>query len=48
MNTFCLPTSVYFDENALDKLKEYKNLNAVIFTDPFMVKSGTANRIAEK
>ena len=48
MNTFCLPTSVYFDENALDKLKEYKNLNAVIFTDPFMVKSGTANRIVEK
>ena len=48
MTTFCLPTSVYFDENALDKLKEYKNLNAVIFTDPFMVKSGTANRIAEK
>lgn len=48
MNTFRLPTNVCFDEGALDKLKEYKNLNAVIFTDPFMVKSGVADRIAEK
>lgn len=48
MNTFRLPTNVCFDANALDKLKEYKNLNAVIFTDPFMVKSGVADRIAEK
>ncbi len=48
MNTFRLPTTVCFDENALDKLKEYKNQRAVIFTDPFMVKSGVADRIAEK
>ena len=48
MNTFRLPTTVCFDQNALDKLCEYKNVNAVIFTDPFMVKSGVAQRIAEK
>lgn len=48
MNTFRLPTIVCFDDNALDILKEYKNLNAVIFTDPFMVESGVAHMIAQK
>lgn len=48
MDTFRLPTIVCFDENALDILKEYKDLNAVIFTDPFMVESGMAHMIAQK
>ncbi len=48
MNTFRLSTQVCFDENALDILSQYKNLNAVIFTDAFMVKSGAADRIAKK
>lgn len=48
MNTFKLPTNVCFDENALDVLLTYKGVNAVVFTDPFMVKSGVADRIAEK
>ena len=48
MNTFKLPTDVYFDENALEVLCTYKNVNAVVFTDPFMVKSGVADMIAKK
>lgn len=48
MNVFKLPTSVYFDKNALDKLCEYKGLNAVIITDRFMVKTGAADMIASK
>lgn len=48
MNSFKLPTNVCFDENALDVLTRYKNVNAVIFTDPFMVKSGVAHRIEKK
>ena len=48
MNAFRLPTNVCFDENALDKLCEYKNLNAVIFTDHFMVKNGVAEVIKRK
>lgn len=48
MNTFKLPTNVCFDENALDVLSQYKGVNAVVFTDPFMVKSGVAETIAAK
>lgn len=48
MNTFKLPTNVCFDENALDVLSQYKGVNAVVFTDPFMVKSGVAEKIAAK
>lgn len=48
MNTFRLPTTVCFNDDALDILKEYKNLNAVIFTDTFMVENGVAQMIAQK
>lgn len=48
MNTFKLPTTVCFSDGALDQLREYRGQKAVIFTDPFMVKSGAADRIAQK
>ncbi len=46
MNTFELKTRVYFGDGALDALAEIRAENAVIFTDPFMKKSGNADRIA--
>ncbi len=48
MNTFKLPTNVCFGCDALDILTQYKGVNAVIFTDAFMVKSGAADRIKDK
>jgi len=46
MNVFQLKPRVCFGENSLDALKDLKARNAVIFTDGFMYKSGTAERIA--
>ena len=48
MNTFRLPTTICFGNDALDKLKEYKNQRIVIFTDHFMFNSGVAQRIADR
>ena len=48
MNKFQVRTEVRFGEDALDSLSEFKYENAVIVTDPFMVKSGTADIIAKK
>jgi len=46
MNVFQIKPRVCFGENALDALHELKAENAVIFTDAFMQKSGTAEKIA--
>lgn len=46
MNTFQLKPRVCFGDGALDALTEIKANNAVIFTDPFMKKSGNADKIA--
>ncbi len=46
MNTFQLKGRVCFGDGALDALSEIKAKNAVIFTDPFMQKSGNADKIA--
>ena len=46
MNVFQLKPRVCFGEGSLDALKDLKAQNAVIFTDGFMYKSGTADRIA--
>ncbi len=48
MEQFKAKTEVRFAQNALDALAEFENVNAVIITDPFMVKSGAAQRIADK
>ncbi len=46
MNTFELRSRVYFGDGALDALTEIHAERAVVFTDPFMKKSGNADRIA--
>lgn len=46
MQTFKVKTKVCFGEDAMSVLGGYKDVNAVIFTDAFMVKSGAADRIA--
>lgn len=48
MNRFKIKTEVCFSENAIDVLKKFSGVNAVIITDKFMVESGTAERIAAK
>ena len=48
MNRFKIKTEVRFSDNALDTLHEFVGVNAVIITDAFMVKSGVADKIAEK
>ena len=47
MNTFELKPRVCFGYGALDALSEIKADNAVIFTDPFMKKSGNSDKIAD-
>ena len=48
MNQFKINTEVRFGEGALNSLSQFSGVNAVIITDPFMVKSGGAQRIADK
>ncbi len=48
MNKFRIKTEVRFAEGALDSLSQFEGQNVVIITDPFMVSSGTAERIAGK
>ncbi len=46
MQEFSIKTNVCFGKDPLEKLKEYKAPCAVIFTDNFMQKSGTAAKVA--
>ena len=48
MKRFKLSTEVLFSEDALDALKQFKDLDAVIITDKFMVDSGMADIIVKK
>lgn len=48
MNKFKIKTEVRFSTNALDTLLEFKNVNAVVITDDFMLKSGAADKVCEK
>lgn len=48
MKRFKLSTEVLFSEDALDALKEIKDVHAVIITDRFMVDSGMADIIIKK
>ena len=48
MLKFKIKTEVRFSDNAIDTLMEFKDVNAAIITDPFMVSSGTAEKIAKK
>lgn len=45
MQRFKLKTEICFGENSLDVLKTVKGKNAVVFTDAFLTKNGTADRI---
>ena len=47
MKRFKLKTDIIFGNEALAVLKSVKSESAVIFTDAFMVKSGTADMVAE-
>lgn len=46
MQKFKISTEVYFGEDSLAELGEIEAQNAVIFTDAFLCKSGTADKIA--
>ena len=48
MKRFKLSTEVLFSEDALDALKQFQDLDAVIITDKFMVDSGMADIIVKK
>ena len=47
MQTFYIKTKVCTGDDAMQVLGTFRDKNAVIFTDAFMVKSGTADRIAK-
>ena len=48
MKRFKLSTEVLFSEDALDALLEFKDVNAVLITDKFMVDSGMVDIILKK
>lgn len=48
MKQFKIKTEVCFSENAIDMLKTFKDVNAVIITDAFMRDSGMADMVAKK
>lgn len=48
MEDFKIKTSIYFGEGSLERLSHIGNKNVLIITDPFMVKSGTINKITDK
>lgn len=47
MQTFYIKTKVCTGDDAMQVLGTFRDKNAVIFTDAFMVRSGTADRIAK-
>ncbi|MEY8001381.1 1-propanol dehydrogenase PduQ [Clostridium sp. Mt-5] len=48
MSDFKVQTQVYFGNNPLQRLSEFKNERVFIVTDPFMIKSGTINMITDE
>lgn len=48
MKSFCMKTKIYFGEGSLDQLKELKGNRVFVITDPFMVKSGSIEKITSK
>ncbi len=48
MNRFKIRTEVRFNKNALDTLKEFQGVSAVIITDKFMISSGMIHKITDK
>ena len=48
MKRFKLSTEVLFSEDALDALLDFKDVNAVLITDKFMVDSGMVDIILKK
>lgn len=47
MNSFNVKPNIYFGQGALEILREISTEKVLIITDPFMVKSGTINRITD-
>lgn len=48
MNRFKIKTEVRFNKNALDTLREFKNVAVVIITDKFMASSGMLQKITDR
>lgn len=48
MEDFKIKTSIYFGIGSLERLSQVGNKNVLIITDPFMIKSGTINKITDK
>ena len=48
MKQFKIKTEVCFSENAIDMLKTFKDVNAVVITDAFMRDSGMADMVVKK
>ena len=48
MKNFKIKTDIYFGEGSLDRLKAIGNKKVFIITDPFMIKSGTINKITDR
>ena len=47
MNSFEIKTKICFGQGSLEELKSIKNKKVLVITDPFMVKSGTINKVTE-
>lgn len=48
MQNFKISTEIYFNKTSLDYLKTVSDKNIFIITDPFMIKSGTINKITDR
>lgn len=48
MEDFKIKTSIYFGEGSLERLRNIGSKRVLIITDPFMVQSGTINKITDK
>ncbi len=48
MESFEIKTDIYFGQGALNSLGQIGKKNVFIITDPFMIKSGTINKITDR
>lgn len=48
MEDFKIKTSIYFGAGSLERLNHIGNKKVLVITDPFMVKSGTINKVTDR
>ncbi|WP_294183332.1 1-propanol dehydrogenase PduQ [uncultured Clostridium sp.] len=48
MGNFKIGTEVHFGDDSLKRLNDFKDEKVFVVTDPFMVKSGTINRVTDE